>query len=297
MAKKYDPLKSNRSSYFTKPKKTWSDKRSGDSVGRGLKRGSYKAYTAYHSRPKKSAFKVTTTRRTKSTKSSTARKTCQTTSKPSTFLEWLRELSSPITLIDSAPQPTPETDNIQKLHDEYFAAVDKPRLDLGPDDSGPIYDSNKPRNTNHCPYCNFAFAKAPKRGRACENCGKKFVVRSNCVLYNSNLLTLDESHANDFFFQVASPTDTPIKFAKQALAENPNLSTTELFVKIIELYSAVAPHDYVNNAPERESWAYQALARYEESCGRSGKRFQTLSKTKEKEADKIIKDFNKRFFG
>lgn len=272
MAKKYDPLKSNMSSYFKKPKKvSWGDRRSGDSVGRGPgKKGSYKAYTAYHSLPKLKPTRRAVRSTVKfSSPRVTTRKSQIRRSVPSSE-EWttvtIHEYTSPEEFekaqrAETAPEPE---------------ITPPPEVD---DEKGPVFDSEKPTNTDHCPYCGVVFAKIPKRGRACESCGQKFVFRSRHILYNSDFLTLEEAAANDCFFHALSLTDTPIKWAKEILAENPGLTFTELFIKMIETYDAQP-----NASPEMVAGAYQDLARYEEQCGRKGGKFKKLAADKNREA-------------
>lgn len=263
MAKKYDPLKSNMSSYFKKPKKvSWGDRRSGDSAGRGPgKKGSYKAYTAYHSMPKP---KSTRTSARKTTKARAA-------SKPRGGFFSLFVTDEPSVEVTVHEYTTTEA--------EAEVEVEITPLSEAEDEKGPVFGTDKPMNTDHCPYCDVVFAKIPKRGRACESCGQKFVFRSRHILYNSDFLTLEEAAANDCFFHALSLTDTPIKWAKEILAENPGLTFTELFVKMIETYDAQP-----NASPEMAAGAYQDLARYEEQCGRKGGKFKKLAADKNREA-------------
>lgn len=307
---KYDPLKSNRSSFGKRPKLTWSDKRSGDSVGKGLKRGSYQAWTAYH-HPKhsKSLFTVKPARKARVTRTKvkptrqtlvvkeTPRDTVPTTSSV------IYEVSTPVgsqatTSVFAGSRVLPPR-TLEALR-EYFHKLESLQDDeesiSEPDDEGPLFGNDKPRNVDHCPYCGFIFPKVPKRGRACEKCGQKFVVRSNCVLYNSIFLTLEESAANDCF-PCVSHINTPIKFAKQALLENPNFSPRELFIKMVESYSADTPKNWLKDCGSTDSSMYQAIARYEEQCGRDGSAFHKLAKTKAKEFEIFWKAREKVFEG
>ena len=319
---KYDPLKSNRSSFGKRPKLTWSDKRSGDSVGKGLKRGSYQAWTAYHSLPKKyfkpakstrssSSFKIKRCGRTSISRLSSD--SSKINYSPSDIAR-LRKLTK-ILEESSTTEPIPEEDAesstsaakgsevlssevLQELRGEAPLSNDVISEASFKSDvraNGPLFGGTQPKNTDRCPHCGFVFPKAPKRGRACENCGQKFIVRSNCLLYNSIFLTPEESAANDCFTRLSYSIDHPEKLAKRLLAENPDLSPGELFMKMIEADESKR-HSIYDNTAEQKSWLYHMVAEYEEACGRKAselhKRALAASRAKSKERKEVDKMFD-----
>jgi hypothetical protein len=56
-----------------------------------------------------------------------------------------------------------------------------------------------PRNTRACPYCGSLFPKEPKKNTRCKSCGEDVYVRTKQNIFNSDLLTKDDTLAMDFF--------------------------------------------------------------------------------------------------
>jgi hypothetical protein len=85
-----------------------------------------------------------------------------------------------------------------------------------------VYDNGGVRNHSSCPHCGFAFDSSPRRGRKCPKCGRPFYVRPSGRLFNSDLLTPEQTYATDCFGEMMAVYDLKVidgRKVKDALAQ------------------------------------------------------------------------------
>lgn len=62
-----------------------------------------------------------------------------------------------------------------------------------------LFRNKDNRNRDACPYCDAIFKKPPKRKTRCEKCDNECFVRTKQAIFNSDLLTQEDTLAADFF--------------------------------------------------------------------------------------------------
>jgi len=114
-----------------------------------------------------------------------------------------------------------------------------------------------PRNTRTCPYCGSLFPKEPRKKTRCKSCGEDVYVRTKQNIFNSDLLTKDDTLAADFlkglldmgateddYFRTAS--DLAAKWGKEP-------SSPDVVWAVSNRLIMKPPRSYFGGKPDRES--------------------------------------------